>query len=700
MTLSGIDPAASLELSEAYHKAAQALLAYQLRLSPLVKQAQQQLALARQAGAAANQGALASTDALKKLSQLHRMIVADSEELIRRRELFRLADSALLRQFQTSQLNSLELNIWELPLPAQRSFKALSQLLVRHDQLGNLELTQVLRGLLVRSLRSPATAFRALRNLGADSFATLANRIMGELEQGLHVPAKRAEALGLLQALAMLVGKASQAPTGIPADIRSYLLPDKAGWDQRHQVRHLGMLLALGRFHAPFAAQAASFLIDKANRDVVIAASSDHPLKHQARAGPRAGHQPYQAMLNPLEQALGQVKTSPEPALAMLNHIVSSWGSADIDTYAYHGLAPDLAMAELLDTVVAEAASNAEFRDRSWPTLLRLFEWIPNHDQVWKSNSPVWSSLAQMVGLHWPQLRQVASDVTQPVLVRVAQDPEAMSLLSLSVGAFTLGHLSEAIEVELKPGLDDSVRDRHISVHVDAVADAYHHVFVAAAGAGRQPQKKAMSLLAGALNFVDRKLMRTLLVGSITPPQRAIATVAAMGVRKFRDSVTQQVRQAAPEADVSPQSVFAQQIGNRDKAAPGGAAPQPTWFELELANKLLEHQPQLLVSLSEGSSGSADASRWLRDGKIIASQTPAFADWFAAVTNADPPTEFSLVFVHLQREFANDLLLDATSVALDSVSQQASQALEVSQQTQREWQEWSRQWRQQQGQQP
>lgn len=694
MTISGIDPKSSLDLLGAYKKTAQALLEYQIRLSPLVKQAQQQLAFSRQAGVPADKSALENTAVLERLAELHAMIVADSEELVRRRELFLLADSALLRQFQTGQLNSLELNIWELPLAAPRSFKELNQLLARHDQLGNLELTQVLRELLLRSLRSPTRAFKVLQNLGAESFAGLSSRIMGELEKGLHSPDKQAEALGLLQALAMLAGKASQAPSGIPSDIQSYLLPQKAGWDQRHQVRHLAMLLSMGKFHVSFAAQAGSFLIDKANREVVIAASSNHPLMNRARNGLERSEQPYHAMLNPLEQALAQTKDSPEAALAMLNHIVSSWGSADIDTYAYHGLAPDLAMAELLESVAIEATSNAEFRDRTWQTLLRLFEWIPDHDQVWKSDSPVWSSLAQMVGLHWPELRNVASDVTQPVLVRVAEDPEAMSLLSLSVSAFTLGHLSEAIEVELKQDLDDSVRDRHISVHVDAVADTYHHVFVAAAGAGRKKQKKAMSLLVSALNFVDRKLMRVLLVGSITPPQRAIATVAAMGVRKFRDSATQQVRHSARETDVSPQSIFTSQLGNRDKTVPGGTAPQPTWFELELANKLLEHQPQLVESLSEGSS--ADASRWLQDGTIIASQNPAFAHWFASVTNADPPTEFSLVFVHLQREFVNDLLLDATSVALDSAWEKASQALEVSQQTQQEWQDWSQQWRQQQ----
>jgi len=677
MSTAGIDPTVSSQLVAAYQKATKALLGYQWQLTPPVRQAEQLLDLSQ------------AQNVLNRLGQLHKFLQADTEELVRRRKLFMLADSAMLRQFDSNQIDSLKLNVWELPLAAPRPPRELAQLLDEHRQLDNSELAQVLKELVLQSLLAPTRAAKILQHLGAEKFASLAERVMRQLEVGLYVPAKRAEALSLLQGLAMLVGQASRAPTGIPKSIRNYLLPAGGGWQERYQIRHLGMLLAMGKFHVSFASEAGSFLMDKANREVVFAARSHHPLKLPQRGA----QQPYATLLNPLDQALKQTQDSGESALEMLDSIVRSWGSADVDTQTYHGLSPDSAIAELLDVVVAEAATNAEFKNRSWEVLLRLFEWVPEHDGVWKGNSPVWSSIAAMAGLYWPELRNVAAEVTQPVLVRVVQNPEAMSLLSVSLGAFTLGHLSEAIEVELRPGLDDSIRDRHISAHVDAVADAYHHVFAAAARASQKQQKKAMSLLAGALNFVDRKLMKLLLVGSITPAQRAVATVAAMGVRKFRDNATEQIRQSAPGGDISPRAIFLRQLGNRDRVVAGGTAPEPTWFELELANKLLEHQPQLADSLAQS---SATASRWLQDGKIVASQEPAFAAWFASVVNADPPTEFSLIFVHLQREFVNDLLLDATSVAMDGVWEKAQEALEVSRQTQQEWQEWSREWRKQQ----
>ena len=60
--------------------------------------------------------------------------------------------------------------------------------------------------------------------------------------------------------------------------------------------------------------------------------------------------------------------------------------------------------------------------------------------------------------------------------------------------------------------------------------------------------------------------------------------------------------------------------------------------------------------------------------------------------NADPPSEFSLAFVHLQREFAHDLLLDATSVELDAVWEQTQEAVAMSKQTAEEWQVWQEEW--------
>ena len=679
MALVGIDQGASLQLFMAYHQASQGLLAYQHQLEPLLRQAEQlvQLPLA--------------DSALRYLSELHQRTKADATELRRRSELFRLADAAMLGQFSAAELSSWQLNVWDLPLAEPQPVDMLNAALAQPEQLSNTDLTRLLRQLTMQSLSTPQRAAEALEQLGAAGLAGLGERIMRQLEAGLHVPAMQAEALAQLQGLAMLMGLASHAPGGLPEAIESYLLPPQAGWLERRQIRHLGMLLAMGRFNMDFVAKAGSFLIDQANRQVVAAARLRHPLKVDPSSGMG---QPYEAMLNPLEQALRQAQGSPYSALTMLDSIVASWESADIDTQAYHGMAPDQAVAVLLDVVVAEASVNPAFKDQGWASLLGLYEWLPQHSGNWPDHSAAWSSVAQLTGLYWSELRSVATELTQPVLLRVVTHPEAMSLLSVGVGAFTLGHLSEAIEVELDQQLTDTQRDRFISSHVDAVADVYHHVFTAAASVSRQSRKKAMSLLASALKFADRKLMKLLLVGSLTPSQRVAATVAAMAVRRFKEDATQQIRQAAPSGDVSPQQIFASQLGNRDRAMPGGRAPEPTWFELELANKLLQNQPQLVESLAGGAS--IEAARWIKHGQIAASQEPAFAEWFAKVVNADPPTEFSLVFVHLQREFINDLLLDATSAAIAGVWEKADYALEISRETQAEWQQWQDAWREQQ----
>lgn len=711
MPVSGVDPHNSTKLIAAYQASAQAVLECKLQLVGLESQAQKYLS------------ATPARLAARRLGQLHEGLRADGQDLHRRRELFLLADSALLSdsspQADSSSLartRYLALAIWDTPLSATRSPHQLLGQLSWHEDLDNAQLIQALQGLVVWSLESPARASQLLKQLGADDFAALAQRITQELEAGLYVPERQTQALAMAQGLALLVAHASKSAGGLPPVIRDYLLPPAAGYFERDQIRHLGIMLALGQFHVGFASQAGAYLVDRANREVVSAALSNHPLEHPGRVGSGRGRgHPYAAMLNPLQQAHRQASGSPDSALAMLDSILESWGSGDVDTEMYHGLSPDVAVAGLLDTVVEGAAADGEFRDRGWQRLLALFEWVPEHDSAWSANSPVWSSLAQMVGLYWPQLRSVAAEVTWPTLVRVVRNPEAMSLLSLGVGSFAMGHLGQAIEVEVNPELDDTIRDRRISVHVDAVADAYHHVFAATARVSPSQEKKAMSLLASALNFVDRKLMKVLLVGSITPAQRAITTVAAMGVRKLRDHATAEIRQQAIRRDISPRSIFSSQLGNRDRAAVGGTAPEPTWFELELANKLLEHQPHLAEELTL----DPRAGRWLRDGvlhtgtggadggvgagavtnsagdPIASGVDPAFADWFANVVNANPPTEFSELFVHLRREFLNDLLLDATSVAMEGTWEKAQEALDVSRQTQKEFQDLSRELREQ-----
>ena len=678
MALAGIDPQASLQLFLAYHQARQDVLAYHQQLEPLLRQAEQLVSLPL------------ANSVRRNLSELAQQLKADADDLRQRRALFRLADSAMLGQFSAAELSSWQLNVWDLPLDDQQPAGEPTAALMRHEQLDNADLARLLRQLTVQSLQSPWRAAEALAQLGADGLAGLAERIFRQLEAGLHMPEMQAEALALLQALAMFVGLASHAHGGLPESIESYLLPPQAGWQERDQIRHLGMLLAMGRFSMGFAAKAGVFLMDQANRPVVHAASRQHPLKVAARSGKG---QPYAAMLNPLEQALRQAHGSAQSALIMLDSIIASWGEADIDTEFYHGLAADQAVAPLLDVIVAEAAVDPAFKDQSWNSLLGLYEWLAQNSGNWPDNSQVWSSIAQLTGLYWPELRSVATEVTQPVLLRVVTSPDAMSLLSVGVGAFTLGHLSEAISVELDPQLSDTQRDRRISSHVDAVGDVYHHVFTAAASVSREPSQKAMSLLASALKFADRKLMKLLLVGGLTPHQRVAATVAAMAVRRFKEDATEQIRQGAPSGEISPQQIFASQLGNRDRAATGGHAPEPTWFELELANKLLQSQPDLAESLV--GDAPAEAARWLKHGQITASEEPAFAEWFAQAVNADPPTEFSLVFVHLQREFVNDLLLDATSVAIDGVWEKANHALEISQETQAEWQQWQEAWREQ-----
>ena len=672
-----IDTAASLELIGRYATAEDKVLQYRRELAPLFAKAQQHL------------GQVPSTLAWLDIAQAN--LRRSRGDLILRREWFIRADAAAAGAYEGWQ---------ELaPLSAnKRSWQELGRLLSAHEDLSDEELTSLLEEIAARSLVFPMMAADLLAQLGPDGFASIAERTMLKLERHLFL-SDQTPALALLRGLSMIVANASHAPAGIPQEVEDYLMPTEGAYDDRHRVRHLGMLVAGGSFHPAFASRASLFLLSKQNREIVIAAHQNHPLRKGGRA-----HQPYAPLLNPLSNTAESAKTSPHASLQMLTEIVaSSEGIVDLDTYMFHGESPEAIVTDLADSIVDAAVEDTYLREQAWPAFLKLLEWLPENDSSWQPHSLAWSSIARFAGLYWPELRNVATSVTSHAFARILASPEAMSVMSLSVGAFALGHLSDAIGVELDESLDDTQRDRRISAHVDAVSDAYHHVFAAAVNVSEHKQKKTMSLLASGLNFLDRRLMRMMLVGSLTPVQKAVATVAATGVRKARESVTQSLEASAPKGEVSPKSIFTNQILNRDRAVAGGRAPMPTWFELELANKLLEHRPELASSIEVSSqaasskTGSTASSRWLSENRIQQSDDPAFAQWFAEVVNADPPSEFSLAFVHLQREFAHDLLLDATSVELDAVWEQTQEAVALSRQTAEEWQEWQEEWEEEMG---
>ena len=673
-----IDTAASLELIGRYATAEDKVLQYRRELAPLFAQAQQLL------------GQVPSTLAWLDIAQAN--LRRARGDLILRREWFIRADAAAAVAYEGWQ---------ELaPLAAKkRSWQELGRLLSAHEDMSDEELTSLLEEIAARSLVFPMMAADLLAQLGPDGFAGIAERTMLKLERHLFL-SDQTPALSLLRGLSMLVANASHAPAGIPQELEDYLMPAEGTYDDRHRVRHLGMLVASGSFHPSFASRASLFLLSKQNREVLSAAHHNHPLRKGGRA-----RQPYAPLLNPLFNSAESAKVSPYASLQMLTEIVGSpEGIVDVDTYMIHGGSPEAIVEDLTDSIVDAAVQDQRLREQAWPAFLKLLEWLPENDSSWQPHSPAWSSIARFAGLYWPELRNVATSVTSHAFTRILASPEAMSVMSLSVGAFALGHLSEAVGAELDESLDDAQRDRRISAHVDAVSDAYHHVFAAAVNVSEHKQKKTMSLLASGLNFLDRRLMRMMLVGSLTPVQKAVATVAATGIRKTRDSVTQSLEASAPKGEVSPKSIFANQILNRDRAAAGGHAPMPTWFDLELANKLLEHRPELASSIeassseASGSETSGTASgRWLSENGIQQSDDPAFAQWFTEVVNADPPSEFSLAFVHLQREFAHDLLLDATSVELDAVWEQTQEAVALSRQTAEEWREWQDEWEEEMG---
>lgn len=664
-----IDIAASLELIGRYATAEDKVLQYRRQLAPLFSQAQQLL------------GQVPSTLAWLDTAQAN--LRRARGDLILRREWFIRADAAAAGAYEGWQeFASLS--------ATRRSWQELGRLLSAHEDLSDDELASVLEEIAARSLVAPTFAADLLERLGTDNFASIAERTMLKLERHLFLP-DQTPALSLLRGLSTFVANASHASLGIPQELEDYLMPSEGAYDDRHRVRHLGMLVAGGRFHSSFASRASLFLLSKQNREVVSAARQNHPLRRGGRSS-----QPYAPLLNPLSNTVASAKTSSQASLRMLEEIVASpEGIVDVDTYMFHGEHPEAIVASLADSIVDAAAQDQQLRAQAWPAFQNLLEWLPENDSSWRPQSPAWASIARFAGLYWPELRNVATSVTSHAFARILADPEAMSVMSLSVGAFALGHLSEAIGVELDESLDDTQRDRRISAHVDAVSDAYHHVFAAAVNVSESKQQKTMSLLASALNFLDRRLMRTMLVGSLTPAQKAVATVAASGIRKARERVTQSLEASAPKGDVSPKSIFANQILNRDRAAAGGRAPVPTWFELELANKLLEHRPELASSIEAGSieDSSTASARWLSENRIQQSDDPAFARWFSETVNADPPTEFSLAFVHLQREFAHDLLLDATSVELDAVWEQTQEAVELSRQTAEEWEAWQEEWK-------
>ena len=658
MNIIQMDTVASEELTRRYATAQNKVLQYRRDLTALFAQAQQLLGQV--------------PPVLTWLDTAHTNLQRSHTDLILRREWFIRADASAAGAYEGWQELAL--------LPAsKRSWRELGRLLLAHEDLSDEELTSVLEEIATRSLVAPTMATSLLAQLGPDGFDSLAERTMLKLERHLFLE-DQTSALSLLRGFSIFLANASHSPAGIPTEFEDYLMPSEGSYDDRHRVRYLGMFMAGGSFHPGFASRVSEFLLSKNNREVVGAADQNHPLRRGGRSS-----QPYAPLLNPLSNSIKSVKASPHDSLRVLEEIVaSSEGIVDVDTYILHGEYPEVIVADLTDSIVNAAAQDPQLREQAWPAFQKLLEWLPENDGSWRPQSPAWSSIARFAGLYWPELRNVATSVTSHAFARILASPEAMSVISLSAGAFALGHLSDAIEVELDESLDDTQRDRRISAHVDAVSDVYHHIFVGAANVSEVKQKKTMSLLASGLNFLDRRLMRMLLVGGLTPAHKAIATVAASGVRKVRERITQSLEASAPRGDVSPKSIFASQILNRDTAVAGGRAPIPTWFELELANKLIKHRPDLASSIPP--------SRWLGENGIQQSDAPAFAQWFSETINADPPSEFSLAFVHLQREFAHDLLLDATSVELDAVWEQTQEAVAMSKQTAEEWQVWQEEW--------
>ena len=310
---------------------------------------------------------------------------------------------------------------------------------------------------------------------------------------------------------------------------------------------------------------------------------------------------------------------------------------------------------------------------------------------------------AKLLTLFIPEMRTMATEVTIPLLAPILNDPEAMVIFSGSVGMFSLYHLQRALEVEFDSNISAEKKQRLIAAHTDAVSDIHYHLFSAISLDEKKYNKSSLSFFE-TFNFLARYLMPLVIASTGISPALAISALIFTNKKLNQHIINESIKRSKTNEKLTPLNFFKKQFMNRNYSSTKSSYPEPTWFEIELASRILNENPKARADLKVG--------RWFDGEKIITpinstkigqnislsteetnpqiisdvselinqinstnedfkKGTEDFSEWFARNINADPPTEFSSTFVHIQREFGRDILLDALTIEIEDVREQA-----------------------------
>ncbi len=580
-------------------------------------------------------------------------------------------------------------------------------------ELSDSDMTGMLFELALRTLSDPELANQALLSFSSVQMDQMFGRIYEDLSRWLQLSnveektLKERQSLHLLP-LSILLANASWAKNGMAEQVQSYFFPrgkftnsdsNSSGLVSSQtagkRIKYAGMILASARFAPGFLSSAGIYMLNKSNRRAVQAGLALNSLELPGKS-PRH-KQPFRKMLNPGQTAFDQLSKSPNGYLELFTNRKLAGLKLDVDTLITHKVDFKSIFFEGMSQLAEAAQNNPQLLAQLKPALGSLGAFLyRNESQLYDSDFLVNS--AKTISLFIPDMRSMATQTTAPLLAPITRDPEAMIILSGSVGIYSLHHLQKAMEAEFNPQLSPEEKRRIVSAHADAVSDVYHHIFTAIS-INEEKIDKSVALLSSALGLAAKNFF-TIVANRVDIRAQLLVSAAIFAAGKIKNQINSNAQSMLKtDSNLTPRELFSRQIINRDIAPKVGSAyPEPTWFEIELANKILEAHPSAKNSLEKGAwfdgkkltppAQAAQVGENISGSEINivdmvnligkASQEPGqmqdFAEWFARTVNADPPTEFSGTFLHFQREFGRDLLIDALSIEIDSAIKEARAA--------------------------
>ncbi len=586
-------------------------------------------------------------------------------------------------------------------------------LLQNSAELSDQELGALFFELARRTLNAPELANQVLSKFNYSQLDDIFSRLYLDLGNWLLLSDVDAKTLKERQAarllpFSILIANASWAKNGMSQNIQNYFLPltESAGSKSTDhklvspetagkRIKYAGMILASAAFAPGFLASAGIYMLNKFNRPAVLAGLAGNKLELPNKSA--LHKQPFRKMLNPGQTAFDQLKKSPNGYLELFKNPRLAGLKLDIDTLISHNVDFKSIFFEGMGELSDAALNNPQILAELQPALGSLGAFLyRNESQLYESDFLVNS--AKTISLFIPDMRSMATQATAPLLAPILKDPDALIVLSGSAGIYALSHLQKALEAEFSPLLSPEEKQRLVSAHADAVSDIYHHIFTAIS-INEEKIDKSIATLSSTLGLTAKNLFSAVSRKLDIRTQILIST-AVFVAGKVKDQIVSDT-EALLEADpnLTPRELFSRQIINRDFTAGANSAyPEPTWFEIELANKILDANPLAGEELTKGTwfdgekltppteaakigenisndeINIIDLVNLIGDANGDISQIQDFSEWFAKTVNADPPTEFSSTFLHFQREFGRDILIDALSIEIDAAIKEARAA--------------------------